>query len=245
MSVMMFYERPVPLSRQRHVATRLSLQTDHYRFASTTNAIPVTGAEFSDVARDYPIFFVGDAQGAVSVVALVGLSPERNLMVDAQGRWAHNTYVPAFARRYPFVLAADDGQQGMAVCLDEAYRGLGPDEGQALFDEHAQETDYLKRVLAFLYQYHQQAMVTAQFIEQLRVLDLLVPKTMDIDIHGQAHHLTGLWAVDAERYRRLTAEQLMPLFRSGQQAWIDAHLQSLDKTGQLIDRLAAAAQATC
>jgi hypothetical protein len=61
--------------------------------------------EFAIAARDLLIVFAGNDAKDAGPVALLGLRQNENLYVDAEGQWAANTYVPAFVRRYPFVLA--------------------------------------------------------------------------------------------------------------------------------------------
>jgi hypothetical protein len=238
MSKLMFYERPVPLNRERHQATRLAVAPDHYRFAAQTNAVPIMSTEFAESARDYPIVFVGEEGGAINVAALVGLRDRENLMVDDAGRWAPGAYVPAFARRYPFVLAKTDNQDRLTVCVDEVYSGLNPDNGEALFEADGKETPYLKRVLEFLQAFHTEAQRTAAFAARLKELGLLVPKFINVDRKGQpTQSLRGLWIVDAQRLRNIDDARALELFRNGYLGWIEAHLISLGSLGRLVARL--------
>jgi hypothetical protein len=239
MTQLLFYERPVPLNRERHLTTRLAVTGDHFRFAARTNAVPIASTEFFDAARDYPIVFVGEADGPMSVAALVGLRQAENLMVDGEGRWAADTYIPAFARRYPFVLAQGDAadEQQLTVCIDETYPGLGVHEGESLFDDQAGESEYLQRILAFLQRFHAEVQRTAAFAQRLRQMGLLVPKTIQVERHGQRQVLQGLWVVDVERYRAIDDARAVELFRSGEMAWIEAHLLSLGSLIRLAARL--------
>jgi len=45
MTQLLFYERPVPLSPERHGDLRLAVRPDHHRFAAGVHAIPVTGTD--------------------------------------------------------------------------------------------------------------------------------------------------------------------------------------------------------
>lgn len=238
MSRMMFYERPVALHRDRHHALKLGLAADHYRFAARTNALPIAGSEIAEAARDYPVVFVGEPAADLSVAALVGLRDTENLMVDAQGRWAPGCYVPAFARRYPFVLAQTDGGERLTVCIDEVYPGLGASDGEPLFHVDRSETPYLRRVIAFLQAFHQDVQRASAFAAQLKALNLLVPKTIQLQRLDQpAQTLRGLWIVDAARLQALADAEVLALFRSGAMAWIQAHLISLGALPRLVQRL--------
>lgn len=237
---LMFYERPVALNRERHQRTRLAVKPDHYRFATVTNALPITTGEFAEAARDYPIVFVGEENGPFNVAALVGLRDAQNLMVDDQGRWNAGTYVPAFARRYPFVLAQGDDKERLTVCVDEVYPGINEAEGEPLFDEQGQETPFLKRILEFLQAFHGEAQRTSEFANKLHELGLLVPKVINVERKDQPRQsLRGLWVVDQAKLRGLDNARVVELFRNGYLSWIDAHLISLGSLPRLVARMDA------
>lgn len=234
----MFYERPVVLNRERHKDLKLSVTADHYRFAAGTNAVPIMSTEFAEAARDYLIVFVGEEGGPFNVAALVGLRDDQNLMVDREGRWAPGAYVPAFARRYPFVLATADDSDRLTVCVDEVYPGLGSGQGEALFDAQGAETPYLKRVLEFLQAFHAEAQRTSEFANRLKELGLLVPKVINVERAGQPRQtLRGLWTVDPAKLRGIDDARAVELFRSGYLQWIEAHLISLGSLPRLVARL--------
>src|SRR5690606_23806240 len=97
-----FFKNVVPLNRDRH--RRLKLRMDgRATFAAGTHFVPLAAVELYEAARDYPIVFTGSEDA--SPVAILGLRAGENLFIDANGRWANGTYVPAFVRRYPFILS--------------------------------------------------------------------------------------------------------------------------------------------
>jgi hypothetical protein len=235
---LMFYERPVALNRERHRLLKFAVTSDHYRFASGINALPIMSSEFGEAARDYPIVFVGDEGGPFNIAALVGLRDHENLMVDAAGQWVRGAYVPAFARRYPFVLSKSNDAERFTVCVDEVYAGLGEAEGEALFDEAGKETPFLKRLLEFLQSFNVDAQRTAEFAKRMMELGLLVPKSIHIDRKGQPRQtLRGLWVVDSAKLRGIDDARIIELFRNQYLSWIDAHLLSLGNFGRLVARL--------
>ena len=234
----MFYERPIALNRERHKSLKLSVAPDHFKFAATTNALPIMSTEFAETARHFPIVFVGEEDGPFNVAALVGLRDDENLMVDAEGQWAKGSYVPAFARRYPFVLAKSDNSERFTVCVDEVYSGLGTQAGEALFDEQGAETPYLRRVLDFLRAFQAEATLTSEFADRLKELGLLVPKVIRLEHKSQPMQtLHGLWIVDAAKLRAIDNARVVELFRNGYLTWIEAHLISLGSLSRLVDRI--------
>ena len=237
MAEIMFYARPVALNRDRHLKLRLAVAPNHFAFAAKTNAVPIASNEFIEAARDYPIVFVGEEGGPFSVAALVGLRNNENLMVDAEGRWAPGAYIPAFARRYPFVLAKTPESDQLTVCIDEVYPGLSEEIGEPLFEVDGKESAYLKRILEFLQLFHQEAERTTAFANRLRELGLLVPKLINVERKGERQVLQGLWIVDGTKLQGIDDARVVELFRQGYLNWIQAHLISLGSLGRLTARL--------
>jgi SapC len=234
---MMFYERPVALNRERHQALRMSMTPNHYRFAAKTNAMPIASTEFAEAVRDYPIVFISEDSKSFNVAALVGLRDNENLLIDAQGRWVAGVYIPAFARRYPFVLAKTDDIERLTVCIDEVCPGLSTESGEPLFDADGSESAYLKRVVEFLQLFHAESQRTAQFATRLNELGLLVPKVINVDSKGKRQTLNGVWIVDRARLTGIDDARVIELYRSGYLSWIEAHLLSLGSLTRLVARL--------
>jgi hypothetical protein len=229
----------VALNRERHAGLRLAATAAPYTFAAKTNALPLLGSEFGVAARDFPIVFVGAEGGPFNVAALVGVRDSENLMVDAAGAWAAGCYVPAFVRRYPFLLVKADDSDKLTVCFDEAYPGFNAEQGEAFFDASGEQSAYLQRTLTFLQDYHTEALRTAEFARRVHELGLLVPKDVHVDRPGQARQsLRGVWIVDAGKLRGIDDARVVELYRSGYLAWIEAHLLSLGNLSRLVSRLA-------
>lgn len=236
MTSMIFYERTVPLNRASHQNLKLRPNPDYFTFASQTNSVLLAASEFPDALRDYPIVFVGQEGGPFAVVALVGFADKENLMVDASGRWEAGTYVPAFIRRYPFILATDNDDDNMTVCIDEACKGLGTEEGEALFGADGVETAYMKNVVGFLQTFHAEMKRTGEFAARLAALGLLTSKVINVQSNGARQTLGGFFLVDQEKLDALNDAQMLALARSGDLAWIHAHQLSLSNVSRLASR---------
>ena len=102
MTQLLFYENAVPVSSARH--KKMSVRTGaDYKFAEKVNSVPLTAIEFGQAAIEYPIVFTGNAD-TVMPCAILGATATKNLFVKPDGSWG-GKYVPAFVRRYPFVVA--------------------------------------------------------------------------------------------------------------------------------------------
>lgn len=239
MKQLLIYQEPVPLHRTAHRDLRIQATPNDFGFANDVNSIPLATSEFARAARDYPIVFAGNDAQAVLPAALVGLRAGENLMVDTDGQWRLETYVPAFLRRYPFVLAEKPAPaEDFTVCLDVAFPGLGADTGEPLFDEQGADTPLLANALQFLGEYQEHTKRTQAFVAQLRELDLLVPKVIKVEpLAEPAFSLQGFFVVDEQRLRELKAKPLQQLLRSGDLGWIYVHLMSLVNVERLTARM--------
>jgi hypothetical protein len=241
MKQLLIYDRPVVLNRARHRTLRIAALEGNFHFAAALNSLPLAACEFARAACDHPILFAGADAGSVVPAALLGLRAGENLAVDADGRWLEDSYIPAFLRRYPFVLAekdaAGDGED-FHVCLDEAYPGLGEQDGEALFDDAGANSPLLEGAMRFLQEYQAHLKRTRALTTRLHELDLLVPKVVQVQpAAGNGFSLDGLFVVDETRLRALKGRVLQDLLRSGDLGWIHIHLMSLVNVERLCRRL--------
>lgn len=236
MASLIFYDKPVALNKTEHQNLKIKGSPDNLAFAAKTNSVILAGIEFTEAAKEYPIVFaeVGDK---VVPVALLGLRNEENLFLEQDGRWDAR-YVPAFVRRYPFVLADTNEAEQRMVCIDESFAGFNEDEGEALF-EAGEPTPVLQQAIDFLEEYQKQYLRTEQFTQRLQSLDLLMSLNAKIDMaDGQQFALTGLQVVDEKKLLELSDEDALAFFKSGELAWLYCHLMSIGNLGKMIDRIA-------
>lgn len=240
MADLLFYEKPVALNKVDHKNIKIRAQNNDFGFARKTNSVILAGVEFSEAAKEYPIVFA-KAGDTVVPVALLGLRNEENLFVDVEGKWDAR-YVPAFVRRYPFVLA-ETGQEGQRmVCIDESFGGFNDDEGEALFDA-GEPTPVLKQAIDFLEEYQRQYVRTERFIQRLQENDLLVSLNARVDlVSGKQFALGGLLVVDEKKLLELADDKALELFRAGELAWVYCHLLSLGCMSRMVDRIALLTQ---
>lgn len=234
MSALLFYREITLLNRERHRGLRLK-PTGDCRFAANTHFVPLAGQEFYQAARDYPILFIGEGEQTVPI-ALLGLEPERNEFLDEDGQWLANVYVPAFIRRYPFVLADTDAER-FSVCFDAAYEGWNESEGEALFDDNGANTPYLDEVVDFLRGFTAEMRRTEAFVRTLQDLGLLRPRTLQLSHPGgERFTVNDFQAIDEEAFRALGDDDVLALHREGFLGWVFAHLMSLGAANRLFDR---------
>jgi hypothetical protein len=230
MAEMMFYQKPVPLDRQRHQALRYRPSSD-FGFTRVVNSVPLNAPEFFEASRDMPALFRRDGAGNFFPVGLMALRNDGHDLVDQEGRWL-GSYVPAFIRRYPFALGRD-----RTLCFDSAAPGFGEQEGEPLFDAEGKQTAFLESVVRFLQQDELDAMRTREFCLALTAQGLIRPLEARIKAgNGAPVRLDGFYAIDEKRFHALPGDVVDAWFRKGWIAWAYAHLFSLGSLGALAKR---------
>ena len=237
MSDVVYYEKPVLLHRDTHRRIKVA-RSASFAFARKANSMYLAGAEFSEAGKEFAIVFTRVNGQKVVPVAMLGLRARENLFVDEQERWT-STYVPAFVRRYPFVLSELQGGQ-LGVCIDEAYTGFNDPSGEPLFDEQGQNTPFLKNALTFLEHYQQEYLRTDVFCQNLVKAGVLTEMNAKADLlDGRSFTVNGLMVVDEKKLLALPDATVLSLFRTGELHWISMHLSSLTNLQGLVDKLSA------
>ena len=235
------YRRIVPLRRDHKV--RLPAPGEVPEFARALNAIPISFAEFGPAARDYPIAFAsGDGGTTFAAVAILGLSSGENLFFNS-GAWIPNTYVPAYARRYPFCMAKvtlDSVQQpNRLICVENDHLD---DSGESMFDTQGQPIEKWKAIERLLTEYETDLERGRELCAILADYGLLEPFTMQANLNqGASLQLAGMHRVADKKLETLNAAQLKNLLKKGILARVYAHQLSLDNFARLLDRRAARA----
>src|SRR5690606_37935543 len=128
-----------------------------------------------------------------------------NLFIDAEGRWTQGSYIPAFVRRYPFILSrGGQTSSDFTVCLDEGYSGFSETEGTPLFDEEGKESELVGRVVGLLQEFLTETERTRRFVERLNSLELLTVKSSQVqDGKGRTFTLNDFRMVDEKKLKEL------------------------------------------
>jgi hypothetical protein len=226
----LFYETIEPLNAAQHGKLKVRPVAKAPQIGKA-HAIPVTVDEFSLVQRHYPIVFsIGETPVPI---ALMGLNEGTNVFLDENGRVLdEGTYVPAYIRRYPFLLARlrPDSDE-LSLCFDPKSDAIGNfKDGQNLFDGD-QPSEAVKAVLQFCEQFETAGQRTAAFLEDLKKSGLLMDGEVAIQPQGyeQPFIYRGFRMVDEEKLKELRGDELRKMNQSGMLALIYSHLFSLSQ----------------
>ncbi|MGQ0559394.1 MAG: SapC family protein [Sphingosinicella sp.] len=223
----LFYQDLHPLSSSLH-ANWKTRATDRAPYFAGAHAIPLTVDEFIHAQRFMPIVFsTGDN---IVPLALTGLNEGVNVFVDDEGKPHGPFYVPAYVRRYPYLLARlQPDAKEMSLCFDPKTDLIGEfDEGIALFED-GKPTEQLNAVLKFCEDFEVAGQRTAAFITELQSMELLIDGEVAIQTNEneQPFIYRGFRMVDEQKFRDLHGDQLRKINQNGMLPLIMAHLFSL------------------
>jgi hypothetical protein len=221
----LFYNGLEPLSSQTHADFRLRA-FDKIPLLADQHAVPVTVEEFPMVQRFMPIIFsVGDEPVPL---ALMGLNEGVNTFFDAEGKLTEtNFYVPAYIRRYPYLLARlRPDTDELSLCFDPTAGLIG------------EPTETTKNILQFNEQFEQAGARTGMFMKELKELGLLMDGEVSIQPDGAAQPFVyrGFMMVDENKLNELRGDQLRKIAQNGMLPLIYAHLLSLAMMREIFGR---------
>lgn len=234
----LFYHAIEPLNLDQHGQMKVRGITNMPE-VGRTHAVPLTVDEFALVQRHYPIVF---SVGEMPVpIALMGLNEGVNVFLDENGRAPDPIlYIPAYLRRYPFLLAKlrPDSDE-LSLCFDPTSGAVGDfEEGEPLFDPDGQPSAATKAILEFCEQFEAAGLRTNAFVEELAKSDLLMDGEVAIQPEGaeQPFVYRGFRMIDEEKIRNLRGDELRKMNQNGMLPLIFAHLFSLSQMRDVFAR---------
>ena len=233
----LFYSRPEPLNVEAHGKLGLRRIDRPFAFAGASQISPLTVTEFQLACQNYPIIFAGDGR---QPLAVMGVNPDSNMFVGANGLFETGTYVPAYIRRYPFVLANDPANEQLVVCIDRGAVMLGDLPDLPFFDPAGQPTEYTKGCIQFCNDFEAECRRTESFVALLKDLDLFevrkqtfTPTNAD-GSPGVQQDVAEYFAVSEDRLKALPDAKVRELLDNGAMSQIYAHIISLNNWDRLI-----------
>lgn len=237
-SLPLFYNDLMPLNSNDH-ADYNTRSIASAPWLSKQHAIPMTVDEFVQAQRHFPIIFSSGDNPLP--LALMGLNDGVNTFVDDEGKLTEQVYVPAYIRRYPFMLAKlkPDANE-LSLCFDPTSESLGEfDEGEALFDAEKKPSEATQKILEFCEQFEQAGQRTQAFMAQIKEHDLLMDGEVAIQTGqegAQPFVYRGFQMINEEKLREVPGAKLEEWNKNGLLSLIYAHMFSLDQMRNIFSR---------
>ena len=240
----MMYDDPQPLTKDKHAKFGVKQVDQPFAFMAKSHFMPLTAPEFGSASSSYPIIFAGEEK---TPLAVLGIRAEENLFVT-DGQFDNLYYMPAFARRYPFVLAGDKENDRFVVCVDEKAECVtDKNVAQAFFDGD-QPSKFTNEAFEFLKAFENDRRATEVMIERFKELDLFEQKDMHFQGNnadgslGEKQKIADYFAVTDEKLRGLDEKTLKEFMDNGYLSVAYSHMISLGNWQRLVNLTLARSQ---
>jgi hypothetical protein len=238
-STFAFYQKVVALNSDVHRNLKFAANEVNFSFARDTTAVLLAGVEFAEAGREYPIVFIRGQDNQMRPVALLGVRNGENLFVDEKGKW-DASYIPAFVRRYPFVMAEGGTAGQLVVCIDESCPALNAQHGELLINAEGKPEPRMNEVIQFLQNFQSEFVRTELITRQLDELGLFIQQGARFDTStGETFQLNDFYLIDEAKFGQIADDKLPQLFRSGALGLVYLHLASLGNMRKLPGRISA------
>ncbi|WNC71065.1 SapC family protein [Thalassotalea psychrophila] len=227
-----------PLNKTAHAKTKIKSQAN-FAHAKGQHLAPVVVHEFSRASAEFPVVFVKNTEtGTFQSVVLFGVKPGENLYTETD-TW-EGTYAPAAVTNFPLALVPENNESDkfmVVIATDNAV--VNEEEGNALFEENGEESEYLTRRKEALGKYFEHSHITQAFTKELADRDLLIQQNLEIAANGEKIQINGLYLVDEKKLNELSDEDYIALRKRGFLAPIYAHLNSMHQMHRLVKKKVA------
>lgn len=176
--------------------------------------------EFTNVQREYPIFFQKDADtGEFQAVALFGFKQNENLYLSESG-WNAN-YIPALMTREPFLIGFQAAERGAeptpVIYVDmEHPRIASKGEGEPVFLPQGGNTAFIDAVAKNLMLIHEGVTMSKNMFDAFLALELIESCTLDIEFNnGEKFKSNNYYTINQEAFYALGDENLVRLHQCG------------------------------
>ncbi len=240
----MFYKNPQPLTKEAHSKFGVKPVAKPFEFMQDQHFLPITAPEFGAAAASFPIIFAGEER---TPLAVMGIRQNENLFVK-DGQFEQDYYMPAFARRYPFVLAGDQANDRFVVCVDADAECVTDKKPTQPFFNKDDTSAFTKEAFQFLQNYERDRQATGKMVEDFKAADLFEPKEMNF--RGQnadgseapLQKIADYFAISEAKLKALPADKLKEFSDRGYMAVAHAHLVSLGNWQRLVNMTLRRAQ---
>ena len=248
----LFYNQLEPLSIEKHRGLGVSQVANPFSFLADTHLVPLTVDEFGLAAVCYPIIF--DTQSKTPL-AVMGLRPGMNVFLGADGSLDPEVYLPAFARRYPFlpILAPNSGPEQaqpaqaegdrVLVCIDRAAKMLSASPEQPFF-EGDQPSRYTQEAIQFCREFDVLGRRTQDFVKLMEEHDLFeltplaLPRAKPDGTPDEPMKIGEYLRISEQKLNKLQKDTYIDLRDKGVSAVMHAHLLSLGLWPKILSRAA-------
>jgi hypothetical protein len=252
LGTILFYRQLEPLSIEKHRSLGVSQIANPFSFLAETHLVPLTVDEFGLAAVCYPIIF--DTQ-TKTPLAVMGLRPGMNVFLGSDGSLDPEVYLPAFARRYPFlpIVAGGEGASNgktdaaegdrVFVCIDRAAKMLSKTPELPFF-EGDKPSRYTQEAIQFCREFDMLGRRTQEFVKLMdehklfELTPLALPRAKADGTPDEPLKIGEYLRISEQKLNALPKDTFLDLRDKGVTAVMHAHLLSLGLWPKILSRAA-------
>lgn len=224
------YTKVEPLNVQAHGKLGVKKLDAPFAFAAGLHFAPLLIPEFPAASTSYPIIFAGEEK---LPIAVMGINPGENLFFNADGTGRQDIYLPAYIRRFPFIVANDEGAERAVVCLDVGADIVAEGAEMNIFEKNGELSEYGKNCIEFCQRFEDDRVRSMALLEQIKQADLFTTRNSQFQprddkgvAQGEPIIVSEFYGIDETKVGELSGDKLIELRNTGALAFIYAHLVS-------------------
>jgi len=219
------FKKAVILNKEQQNKTKISPYTS-YAFAKEAYLVPINIDELIVGSKSLITVFVKDTNGDITPSVLLGTKESNNLLVDEDGKWRENHYIPATLRSYPFGIGENEKDKFLVV--DSEATCISEDFGERLFNDDLSTTTQGENSFKFVTEVYNNLELAKQFSKELDSYGLLKHAQLELTKDGEKYTITeGIYIIDENSVNKLESRKIKKLATRGMLKPIYAHLLSL------------------
>jgi hypothetical protein len=231
----LFFRGVVGVNPSLHSHLKLD-RSRGFGFAQAAQSIPLGLGEFDIASQHYPIVFTNGP--APTPVVLMGIKEGFNPFLQPSGAWRPDSYVPAYARAYPFIFVEDQSTQTLYVGMDQSSDQLGTETGTAIFED-GKPSPALSDAISFCAAFRDNLNAGVAFATALDKAGLLEEEEATINFTaGGSARVRGFKVLKADRLEKLDDATYLDWRHRGWISAIYAHLHSAGRWARLVEMTA-------
>ncbi|OQY16473.1 MAG: hypothetical protein B6I36_10210 [Desulfobacteraceae bacterium 4572_35.1] len=213
----------IPITK-KEFANKCWQRISSYSFTANDTICPLVMQELPKAQLSLPIAIAYINKQPVPV-ALQGIKPNSNLLVDKNGKWI-GKYIPAAYRGYPFLLA--NTEVGKHVLCFDQESDLLTDAGQEVFfDDSGEPSAAVQGILNFLTQIHNDRQRTQSICTLLHEKNLIQPWAIKLKNEQGEVPVEGLFRIDEQALNALDKDDFEEIRQTGALPLIYCQLLSM------------------
>lgn len=223
-----------PLNNKLHANLKIQHSNDVSRFRSQ-QLIPITVQDFIPLSTEFPIVFVKNEEtGQFTSVAMMAIRTGVNLYCQ-ETKWSCAVAPIGFHNAPLSLIKTSENSDEVMVCFDEKSSFISTDNGESLFDEKGQQTEFLNRRTQALLSVAEFTEQTQAIINILAQKKLLISKQLNVKLTNEQEPalINGIYLIDEKALNALPAEEFEDFRAKGLLPLIYAHLTSLHQITRL------------